>query len=62
MYCKKCGKFLAGNENFCSNCGAKIEVPEVTDDEKMFETDKKEKSTDNIKVMSPVDEMVWDLK
>lgn len=45
MYCKKCGKFLAGHINYCSNCGAKVEH---------------ETGEDRVKVFAPVDEMRWD--
>lgn len=36
MYCKNCGQFLSGKENFCSNCGNKIVIEEETI-EKEFE-------------------------
>ncbi|MDD6920249.1 MAG: hypothetical protein PUI85_03460 [Eubacteriales bacterium] len=29
MYCKKCGFFLKGTENFCQNCGAKVDKSEI---------------------------------
>lgn len=29
MYCHKCGKKVSGEDNFCNNCGAKIENNEV---------------------------------
>lgn len=45
MYCKKCGKFLAGHINYCSNCGTKVEH---------------DAGEDRVKVFAPVDEMRWD--
>lgn len=60
MYCKQCGKFLAGNENFCSNCGSKVEAPEAPVKEQ--ETSKIEKEQENIKIISPMDDIVWDVK
>lgn len=45
MYCKKCGKFLAGHINYCSNCGAKVEH---------------DSGEDRVKVFAPVDDMHWD--
>ncbi|MEG0291553.1 MAG: zinc ribbon domain-containing protein [Anaerovoracaceae bacterium] len=50
MYCTKCGKFLAGNDKFCSNCGAKVE-------ESLAKSEQ-----ERIKVITPVDDFVWDVK
>lgn len=47
MYCKECGKYLAGNVNFCSNCGARIE-----------EEDRKK----DVKVFASADELEWDVQ
>ncbi len=68
MYCKNCGQFLSGNENFCSNCGAKVEEPVIPkvntnislDDEKNDYGESK--PSDNIKMMSHVDGITWDVK
>lgn len=70
MYCKNCGQFLTGNENFCSNCGAKVEAPVAPKTFPAFTPDKGmtgtgEKATEkkeSVKVMSPVDDIVWDVK
>ena len=62
MYCKKCGKFLAGNENFCSNCGSKVEVPDTIETENMFNSKNEKEDKESIKIMSPIDDIVWDLK
>lgn len=70
MYCKNCGQFLTGNENFCSNCGAKVEAPAAPKTFPAFTSDKGmtgtgEKATEkkeSVKVMSPVDDIVWDVK
>lgn len=70
MYCKNCGQFLTGNENFCSNCGAKVEAPAAPKTFPAFTPDKGmtgtgEKATEkkeSVKVMSPVDDIVWDVK
>lgn len=70
MYCKNCGQFLTGNENFCSNCGAKVEAPAASKTFPAFTPDKGmtgtgEKATEkkeSVKVMSPVDDIVWDVK
>lgn len=70
MYCKNCGQFLTGNENFCSNCGAKVETPAAPKTFPAFTPDKGmtgtgEKATEkkeSVKVMSPVDDIVWDVK
>lgn len=53
MYCKNCGKLLAGDEKFCSNCGSKVEVEAETVD-----------TQDEQKVVVesfPTSNMVWDL-
>lgn len=70
MYCKNCGQFLTGNENFCSNCGAKVEAPAApktfpafTPDKGMTGTGEKAiEKKESVKVMSPVDDIVWDVK
>lgn len=70
MYCKNCGQFLTGNENFCSNCGAKVEAPAApktfpafTPDKGMTGTgEKASEKKESVKVMSPVDDIVWDVK
>ena len=70
MYCKNCGQFLTGNENFCSNCGTKVEAPAVPKTFPAFTSDKGtpgagEKTVEkkeSVKVMSPVDDIVWDVK
>ena len=70
MYCKNCGQFLTGNENFCSNCGAKVEAPAAPKTFPAFTPNKGmtgtgEKATEkkeSVKVMSPVDDIVWDVK
>lgn len=70
MYCKNCGQFLTGNENFCSNCGTKVEAPAAPKTFPAFTPDKGmtgtgEKTTEkkeSVKVMSPVDDIVWDVK
>lgn len=69
MYCKNCGQFLTGNENFCSNCGAKVEAPAAPKTFPAFTSDKNGASNDaanvkkeSVKVMSPVDDIVWDVK
>lgn len=70
MYCKNCGQFLTGNENFCSNCGAKVEAPAAPKTFPAFTPDKGmtgmgEKTAEkkeSVKVMSPVDDIVWDVK
>lgn len=72
MYCKNCGQFLSGNENFCSNCGAKVEAPvipkvntNISLDDAFADTkigDTEPKKEDNIKMMSHVDGITWDVK
>lgn len=70
MYCKNCGQFLTGNENFCSNCGAKVEAtaapktfPAFTPNKGMTGTgEKATEKKESVKVMSPVDDIVWDVK
>lgn len=60
MYCKECGRFLAGTENFCSNCGTKVEKiieKSVVKNESIENIEK-----ESIKIISPIDDMVWDLK
>ena len=42
MYCKKCGKFLTGDENYCSNCGIRLEKDR---DGQEVETKKSEQET-----------------
>lgn len=49
MYCSNCGKFLASDSKFCSNCGAKVEESNATDDSK--------KSTEKIN-----EKFDWDLR
>lgn len=39
MICKSCGEFLSENENFCPNCGAKVEEEQVVASEEIQETD-----------------------
>ena len=39
MYCKNCGQFLSGKENFCSNCGNKIVIEEETIEKKFEKPD-----------------------
>ena len=70
MYCKNCGQFLTGNENFCSNCGAKVEAPAAPKTFPAFTPNKGMTGTgvkatekkESVKVMSPVDDIVWDVK
>lgn len=53
MYCKNCGKLLAGDEKFCSNCGVKVER-EIESIEPQEEQ--------KVDVESfPTSNMVWDL-
>lgn len=60
MYCKKCGKFLAGNENYCSNCGEKVvhQSEKVKTGGNTEENKKDGINGDN----SSAGEIVWDMK
>lgn len=60
MYCNKCGKFLAGSENFCSNCGEKV-IKETEVAKEVVEV-KEKVEKESIKIISPVDDFTWDLK
>lgn len=64
MYCKNCGQFLTGNENFCSNCGTKVEAQVMPNNFPSFDkaNTAEENKQESIKVMSPVDDIVWDVK
>ena len=54
MYCKNCGKLLAGDERFCSNCGSKVEAEAET-------IEAQEGKTVEIESF-PTSNMVWDLE
>ena len=52
MYCKNCGKALAGDEKFCSNCGTKVEYDSYVN-----------AAEDGVEVVEslPKTNLVWDL-
>lgn len=61
MYCKKCGKFLTGDENYCSNCGIRLEKDR---DGQEVETKKSEQETfeqTDEKKLKPPAGIDWDL-
>lgn len=64
MYCKECGTFLTGTENFCKNCGTRVEKTTVTNDVRMQTeaSTQKTASKETVKFVSPVDDIVWDLE
>ncbi len=60
MYCNKCGKFLVGQENFCSKCGSKVEESLAQENNKNQET--KEEIDKEVQSLNIGDDIVWNVE